>query len=59
MADKGDKVGVDPKIYKVVDGKLYLYYNGFWGNTLESWNNGNEEQLIQKGDKNWDNFVEK
>jgi len=37
MAD-GEKVDIDPETYKIVDGKVYLYYNGIWGNTLSKWN---------------------
>jgi len=34
----GDKVGIDPETYKLIDGRLYLFYNGFWGDTLKRWN---------------------
>jgi YHS domain-containing protein len=52
MGEKGEKVKVDPETYKIVNGKLYLYYN-FWGNnTLESWNE-NEEILLKNAEGNW------
>lgn len=52
MGDYGEKVKIDPLTYKIVDGKLYLFYN-FWGNnTLKEWNK-NEEKLKGAGDRNW------
>ncbi|HEY9047571.1 MAG TPA: YHS domain-containing (seleno)protein [Ohtaekwangia sp.] len=55
MGESGEKVKVDPETFKIIDGKLYLYYN-FWGNnTLEDWNK-NEAKLKQAGDRNWKNI---
>jgi len=54
MGDDGSKVAVNPKTYKIVDGKLYLFYNKFGINTLNSWNK-DEENLKIKADKNWSN----
>jgi YHS domain-containing protein len=52
MGESGEKVKVDPETFKIVDGKLLLFYN-FWGNnTLEDWNE-NESKLKQSADKNW------
>lgn len=52
MGETGEKVKVDPETFKIIDGKIYLFYN-FWGtNTLESWNN-NEKALKEKADNNW------
>lgn len=52
MGETGEKVKVDPETYKILDGKLYLFYN-FWGNnTLEDWNK-NEKPLKAKGDLHW------
>lgn len=56
MGDSGDKVKVDPETYKIIDGKLYLFYN-FWGNnTLEDWNE-KEKSLKLKADQNWKKFI--
>ncbi len=56
MGASGDKVKVDPETFKILDGKLYLFYN-FWGNnTLSEWNK-NEKDLKRKGDQNWKKFV--
>lgn len=56
MGATGEKVKVDPETYKIVDGKLYLFYH-FWGNnTLDDWNK-NERQLMMKADQNWKKFL--
>jgi YHS domain-containing protein len=52
MGAKGEKVEVDPETFKVVEGKLYLFYNRFFNNTLDSWNK-NESTLKTNADKNW------
>ncbi|MDW3197317.1 MAG: YHS domain-containing (seleno)protein [Cytophagales bacterium] len=52
MGVSGDKVKIDPETFKVIDDKLYLFYN-FWGNnTLKSWNE-DESGLKTKADKYW------
>src|SRR4030095_1519757 len=38
MGKDGSKVEIDPETFKIIDGKLYLYYNKFFNNTLKSWN---------------------
>lgn len=52
MGESGDKVKVDPKTYKIVDGKLYLFYNFGKNNTLIYWNE-NEQSLKSMADKYW------
>ena len=56
MGDSGDKVEVDPETFKILDGKLYLFYNAFFNNTLKSWNK-DEVNLKKKADANWKNFI--
>lgn len=52
MGASGEKVKVDPETFKIVEGRVYLFYN-FWGNnTLESWNK-DERGLKSSGDKHW------
>lgn len=52
MGETGEKVKIDPETYRVMDGKLYLFYN-FWGNnTLADWKK-NEKGLKQQADNNW------
>lgn len=52
MGDYGEKVSIDPGTFKIVNGKLYLFYNKFFNNTLKSWNK-DEANLKIKGDANW------
>ena len=56
MGETGEKVKIDPETFKIVDGKVYLFYN-FWGNnTLEDWKK-NEKKLKDAADLNWKNIV--
>ena len=56
MGDSGDKVEVDPETFKIVDGKLYLFYNAYFTNTLKKWNK-DESALKIKADKNWKKII--
>ncbi len=56
MGESGEKVKIDPETFKVLEGKLYVFYN-FWGNnTLTDWNK-DEATLKAKGDTKWKKFV--
>lgn len=56
MAEKNATFPVDPKTFKISDGKLYLFYNGPFGdgkfNALEPWNK-EEKRLTQLAETNW------
>lgn len=52
MGDYGKKVEIDPETFKIVGGKLYLFYNAYFNNTLTSWNK-DEKNLKAKADINW------
>jgi hypothetical protein len=54
MGAAGEKVEIDPSTFKILNGKLYLFYNAYFNNTLNSWNK-NETNLKEKADKNWTN----
>ena len=56
MGAKGEKVEVDPETFKITDGKLYLFYNKFFNNTLDSWNK-DEARLKTSADKNWSKLI--
>ncbi|HEY0742587.1 MAG TPA: YHS domain-containing (seleno)protein [Chryseosolibacter sp.] len=58
MGAKGEKVEVDPETFKIVEGKLYLFYNRFFNNTLDSWND-DEARLKADADKNWSKLIRK
>ena len=58
MSKKGAKVESDPETFKIRDGELYLFYNGFNKegepfNTIVPWNNANERQMVRNADQNW------
>lgn len=52
MGASGEKVVIDPSPFKLVNGKLYLYYNKFFNNTLKDWNK-DQPNLRAKADANW------
>ena len=58
MGDSGEKIDVNPKTYKITNGKLYLFYDKFFKNTLTSWNK-DEKNLTVKADRNWKKLTEK
>jgi len=55
MGANGEKVEINPETFKIIDGKLFLFYNAFFNNTLKSWNK-NEAALRRKADQNWSRF---
>lgn len=55
MGEKGEKVSIDPETFKVVNGKLCLFYNRFFNNTLKSWNK-DETRLKTAADASWKKF---
>ncbi len=52
MGAVNEKVEIDPETFKIVNGKLYLFYHSWSNNTLLKWNK-DETNLKQKADKNW------
>jgi YHS domain-containing protein len=56
MGDSGEKVAVNPETFKIIDGKLYLFYNAFFNNTLKSWNK-DEVNLKTKAITNWKKII--
>ncbi len=55
MGSAGEKVEINPETFKIVDGKLYLFYNAFFNNTLKTWNK-EETKLKSQADTNWKNI---
>jgi YHS domain-containing protein len=56
VADSKSKVEVDPQSYLIQDGRLLLFYNGFWGNTREKWlhtKNKDPKTFLQEADAHW------
>ncbi|MGV3637296.1 MAG: YHS domain-containing (seleno)protein, partial [Flavobacteriales bacterium] len=58
MGASNEKVEVDPETFKLKDGKLFLFYNAFFNNTLTTWNK-DEPRLHAAADVNWRKFVHK
>lgn len=56
MGDSGDKVEINPETFKIIEGKLYLFYNAYFNNTLKSWNK-NQAVLKSKADANWKKVI--
>jgi YHS domain-containing protein len=52
MGAANEKVEIDPETFKIVNGKLYLFYHSWVNNTLNKWNK-DEANLKAKADKNW------
>ena len=59
IAEKGEKVSVNPRSFQIIDNKLYLFYNAWGVNTLEKWNEEGPVDLQKKADANWENIVKK
>lgn len=56
MGSAAEKVEIDPNTFKILDGRLYLFYNAYFNNTLKSWNK-DEANLKKKADANWKKFL--
>ena len=52
MGAKGEKVSIDPETFKIVNNKLYLFYNRGFNNTLKSWNK-DEINLMSHANASW------
>jgi YHS domain-containing protein len=52
VALNGDRVKVNPVTYKVINGKLHLFYNYNGDNRLLKWNK-DEKKMKAAADKNW------
>lgn len=57
IADKGEKVDINPKTFEIRDGKLYLFYNKMFTNTLEMWLAGDPVKLQKKANENWEKMI--
>ncbi len=55
MGATSEKVDIDPETFKIVAGKLYLFYHSWTNNTLNKWNK-NEANLKAKADVSWTKF---
>ena len=53
LAQNGDRVKVNPVAYKIINGKLHLFYNFNSDNRLLKWNKGDENKLRIAANRNW------
>lgn len=57
MGATGEKVEVDPATFSLINGRLYLFYNKYFNNTLNSWNK-DPKNLQRKADMNWQKIIQ-
>ena len=57
MGLNGEKVVINPKTFKITGGKLYLFYNKFFTNTLTEWIK-EENSLTPKADQYWQQIIQ-
>ncbi|MBK6940033.1 MAG: YHS domain protein [Planctomycetes bacterium] len=50
---RGDKVEIDTESFLVVDGKLYLFFNGLFADTRAKWRKEGHETLRPSADEHW------
>lgn len=53
LATTGERVKVQPTSYKVIDNKLYLFYNFSNDNRMAKWMQGDAKKLKAAADKAW------
>ena len=56
LGKKAELMDVDPKTYKITNGKLYLFYDSFFSNVIDLWNK-DEVALIEKANRNWQKVI--
>ena len=57
MGATGEKVAVDPETFEVRDGRLYLFYNRLFNNTLPKWQK-DVLNLHRRADTNWQKLTQ-
>lgn len=53
IAQNGERVKINPASYKIINGKLHLFYNFNSDNRLLKWNKGEEDRLRVTANRNW------
>lgn len=60
---EGEKVEINPKRFKIIGDRLYLFYDRFFTNTLKKWNKLAADQgeffLVEKADRQWQAILAK
>ena len=55
---EGKQFDIDPRSFKIVDGHLYLFYDGVGGRTIDVWNE-NEPTRMQQAEQIWRAILKK
>jgi hypothetical protein len=53
---EGKKVEIDPGNFRITNGRLFLFYKGFWGDAQKDWVK-NEGGLTNQADAAWKNLT--
>lgn len=57
----GEKVEINPEAYRIFEGKLLVFYDGFWGDTKERWikksKKDMESKLFDTASAMWTNII--
>ncbi len=54
FAKGGGKIPINPKRFKILDNKLYLFYDNLLGpNTLKKWNEVDDAEQIKNANSQW------
>lgn len=54
---KDKRVEVDPESFLIQDGRLLLFYKGFFNDTRKKWKKGEPKELLPKADEYWKKLV--
>lgn len=58
MGINGERVKINPQTFKIINDKLYLFFNNKITNTLKLWNK-DEKKLLSNADKYWTDYIKK
>ena len=53
LFEGGEKITINPATYEIRNGKLYLFYNAYFTNTLKKWKAEGPAELEKKAQENW------
>ena len=58
MSEGGGRTEANPERFRIIDDKLYVFYDGLFGDTLDLWNKvDDDDALIDKADGFWEEQV--
>jgi YHS domain-containing protein len=60
LSEGNGKVAINPTRFKVIKGKVYLFYDKLpWGNTLKKWNKGSDASQVTQASEAWKGIIAK